>query len=305
MRDAFRDAVVHLAKHDEKVLLLTGDLGYTVWEPFAVQFPGRFLNCGISEANMVTMAAGLAHEGFRPIVYSVAPFVTSRVHDQVRVDVCYHEKPVILAGVGSGYSYGYLGATHHTIEDIALMRSLPEMSISVPRDPDEVLPCLEWMYERSKPGYIRLGKNGESKVAPEVMPSSSIAVLHRVDNPDGTIISMGHVTQVAVQALVQLKKRGYALNLVHVSRIKPWPKEELLSVLRGGVGDLVTLEDHNIYGGLGSAVAEFMLEEGVFPKRFHRIGIKDRFAQTCGTTDYLRMQTGITTDKILEFLLGS
>jgi transketolase len=300
VRDAFCRSVIDLAESDERILILTGDLGYTVWEPFIEQFPKRFLNCGISEAHMVSMAAGLAHKGYRPIVYSIAPFVTSRVHDQIRVDICYHESPVMIIGLGSGYSYGYLGATHHSIEDIALLRPLPGMSIMVPRDPSEVTVCVDWAFDRGGPSYIRLAKNGEKQVVPSVKPSDSIAILKKYENASGMVFVMGHIAAVAIEASILLEERGYFLNVVHISRIKPLPTSELDSVMKGFCGDLFSLEEHNIIGGLGSALSEYVMESGLQPLRFHRFGIQDSFVHFCGDTNHLRNFMGLSSEGIAD-----
>ena len=164
MRTAFVEELTSLAREDPKVILLTGDLGYTVFEPFQAEFPTRYINCGVAEANMMGTAAGLAREGFKPFVYSFIPFAMFRSLEQVRIDICYHELPVTIIGLGAGYSYGDMGATHHAVEDIAVARSLPGLYVVCPGDPWEVRCAVRALAAHGGPAYIRLAKRGEPAV---------------------------------------------------------------------------------------------------------------------------------------------
>lgn len=164
MRNAFAEKLTELAKADDRIVLLSGDIGNKLFDEFKCLFPNRFYNCGVAEANMVSMAAGMAKEGLRPVVYSIAPFVTSRCYEQVKLDVAYHDVPVVIVGVGAGLGYANLGPTHHSLEDIALIRTIPNVAIMAPADQAEVRGCLVAAIQYGKPVYMRLGKKGEPLV---------------------------------------------------------------------------------------------------------------------------------------------
>jgi transketolase len=168
MRTAFVEELVSLARENPEVMLLTGDLGYTVFEPFQAEFPARYFNCGVAEANMMGTAAGLAREGFRPFVYSFIPFAIFRALEQIRVDICYHNLPVTIVGLGAGYSYGDMGATHHAVEDIAVARSLPALCVVCPGDPWEVRCATRALASRASlhaPGQARRARGAQARDA--------------------------------------------------------------------------------------------------------------------------------------------
>src|ERR1044071_3901343 len=164
MRNAFADEVTQLARTDQRVVLLSGDIGNKLFDDFKQVDPQRFYNCGIAEANMMGVAAGMALSGFRPIIYTITPFTTTRCFEQIRVDVCYHEAPVIIVGTGSGLSYAELGPTHHSLEDMAILRTLPGMCVMAPGDATELRLALRAALQQGRPVYIRIGKKGEPNI---------------------------------------------------------------------------------------------------------------------------------------------
>src|SRR5262249_33705790 len=164
MRNAFASEITALAAQDERIVLLSGDIGNKLFDEFKARFPGRFLNCGVAEANMISMAAGLAMCGLRPVTYTIASFTTVRCLEQIRIDACYHHQPIVIAGVGAGLAYAANGGTHHSCEDIALLRALPGMTVVCPGDPVEVRLALRAALQEPGPVYLRLGKKGEPVV---------------------------------------------------------------------------------------------------------------------------------------------
>ena len=163
MRNAFADEVTRLSKEDPRVVLLSGDIGNKLFDSLKQVAAARFYNCGVAEANMMGVAAGMALSGLRPIVYTITPFITTRCFEQIRVDVCYHKAPVIIVGTGSGLSYAELGPTHHSLEDLAILRTLPGMRIVAPCDANELRSVLRQSLHDNSPTYIRIGKKTKQK----------------------------------------------------------------------------------------------------------------------------------------------
>ena len=201
MRSAFAHEITSLAMADDRVVLLSGDIGNRMFDDFKSKFPDRFYNCGIAEQSMISLGAGLAMCGLRPVAYTIAPFVTYRCLEQIRVDLCYHELPMVLVGVGAGLGYAELGATHHSCEDIAMLRALPGMSVICPGDAHEVRAGLRGALQLSGPAYLRIGKKGEPVVHPSVPAGFQIgkALTIREGN-DVCLLSTGNTLPLAVEA---------------------------------------------------------------------------------------------------------
>jgi transketolase len=291
MRDAFFTELAACAAQDDRIWALTGDLGIGLFDEFERAAPGRYLNVGIAEQNLVGIAAGLAYAGKTPIAYSIAPFLTSRPHDQVRVDVALARANVKLVGVGGGVAYGTLGPTHHAIEDIALMRALPNMTVLTPADPAETAAATRAMLEMDGPVYLRLGKNGE----PAALPAGSrleLGCAVRVrEGEDVAILSCGPMLTEALAAAELLAADGVTARVVHLGTVKPL---DATGVIRActGVRLVVTVEEHTVLGGLGSAVAEVLAEAGC-PAPLRRIGMPDTFAHAVGSRDHLIRHYGL------------
>ncbi|HVW89543.1 MAG TPA: transketolase C-terminal domain-containing protein, partial [Gaiellaceae bacterium] len=260
MRDAFFDALTALGAEDERIWALTGDLGIGLFEPFAAAAPGRFLNVGIAEQNMVGIAAGLAYSGKVPFAYSIAPFITSRAHDQIRVDVALANANVKLVGVGGGVAYGTLGPTHHAIEDVALMRVLPNMTVLTPGDPAEARGAARAAAELDGPVYLRLGKNGEPLLLPDEPFRVGRARAVR-EGGDLTLVTCGPILGEALAAAEELAADGVDAAVLHFPTVKPFDVEAIATALRRSPL-LVSVEEHLDVGGLGSAVAEAIAESG-------------------------------------------
>jgi len=302
VRDAFFEALAELAAEDPRVWALTGDLGVGLFDPVEDVAPGRVLNVGIAEQALVGIAAGLAYAGKVPFAYSIAPFATSRPHDQIRVDVAMARADVKLVGVGGGVSYGYLGPTHHAIEDLALMRSLPGMTILAPGDPAEARRATRAAAEHDGPVYLRLGKNGEPSLLPENAPFEIGRAALLRDGDDVTIASTGPMLAEALDAAGRLAAAGVDASVLHFATIKPFDRDAL-AACAARTGTVVTVEEHSIVGGLGSAVAEALAEDGV-PAQLRRVGLRDEFAFAVGSREHLLAEYGLTGNDIARTALA-
>lgn len=253
MRNAFIDELVALAAQHPQIALVVGDLGWSVVEPFADRFPDRFINAGVAEQNMTSLAAGMASEGYHVFTYSIANFPTFRCAEQIRNDVDYHRLPVTVVAVGGGLAYGALGYSHHAVQDYALMRSLPHMVIAAPGDPMEVRACLRWLVAHPQPSYLRLGKAGEPcfhPTVPEVAPGRWLQVAGaRTDAPAGTLLSTGATLQLAMALQQQPHWQAHA---VHSLPLWSLGSKGLQADQVAGWPAVVTLEDHLADGGFGS-----------------------------------------------------
>jgi transketolase len=292
MRDAFFRALTALGAADERVWALTGDLGVGLFEPFEAVAPGRYLNVGIAEQTLVGVAAGLAYAGKVPFAYSIAPFVTSRPHDQVRVDVACAEANVKLVGVGSGVSYGTLGPTHHAIDDLATMRVLPGMTVLAPGDPAEAERAVHTACAHEGPVYLRLGKNGEPAVLPDDTPFAIGRAIELRSGGDVAIACTGTALREAAAAANLLADEGIEATLLHFGTVKPFDADALVASA-ARTGHVVTVEEHSVVAGFGSAAAEALAEAGT-GARLRRIGFQDTFAHAVGSRDHLVDHYGLS-----------
>ena len=296
MRNALVRALEAAARRDPRLVLLTGDLGYKIFDPFAAEFPGRFVNVGVAEANLIGVAAGLALGGMRPFAYSIAPFATLRCLEQIRNDVCYHNLPVTIVGVGGGYSYGHNGPTHHALEDIAVMRVLPNMTVVCPGDPIETELAVAAAAAHGRPLYLRIGRAGDARVhenPPEFRIGESITVR---DGRDCTLISTGGILPVAMGAAERLSVPGISCRVVNMHTVKPLDDAGLRKYIRE-TGAIFTVEEHSRIGGLGSAIAEWAVANE-HPGPRYSFSAEDCFASVSGSQNYLRNRNGLTAEHI-------
>ena len=282
MRDAFFESLAELAARDERVWALTGDLGIGLFDPVAEAAPGRVMNLGIAEQALVGVAAGLSYAGKLPFAYSIAPFVTSRPHDQVRVDVAMAAANVKLVGVGGGMSYGYLGPTHHAIEDLALMRSMPNMTVLTPG-------CWATQASAAWAGVTSIGKNGEPRLLDEIAPVGRANVVR--EGADVTLASTGAILAETLSAADLLAADGIDAMVLHYGTLKPFDGDALADAA-AITGALVTVEEHSVNGGLGSAAAETLAERGA-GATLRRIGLQDEFAFAVGSREHLLRRYGL------------
>jgi transketolase len=254
MRNAFIDELVCLAERHTHIVLVVGDLGYSVIEPFADRFPDRFFNAGIAEQNMTGLAAGMASEGCHVFTYSIGNFPTFRCAEQIRNDIDYHRLAVTVVAVGGGLAYGALGYSHHAVQDYALMRTLPNMLIAAPGDPMEVRACLRYLVANPGPSYLRLGKAGEPCVhaqPPELSPGRWLPL--RPGDPQRTLLSTGAGLQIAMQWAKTPRFADHALHSVPLWSMASKPSQHLALMHHE---EIVSVEDHLLDGGFGSWLLE-------------------------------------------------
>lgn len=300
MRDAFIKELTRQAAEDPSVLLITGDLGFGVLTKFAQDFPDQYVNAGVAEQNMTAMACGLALEGYRVFTYSIANFTTLRCLEQIRNDVCYHDADVTVVSVGGGFSYGQLGVSHFATEDLAILRALPNMTVLAPTDPWEAEELTRQLPSHRGPKYLRLDKGrGGLQSDPA---SVSIGKARRVrEGRDITLIATGAILAEAIGAAAKLAELGVEARVLAVHTIKPLDVAEVVAAARE-TGGIVTLEEHNIIGGLGGAVAETCLENGAAPKVFRRMGLNDEYPTVVGDQDYLRGIHGLDAGAVVKIV---
>lgn len=302
MRNAFASEITHLAKQDSRVVMLSGDIGNRLFDKFKATAGNRFFNCGVAEANMMGMAAGLALSGLRPVVYTITPFITTRCFEQIRVDVCYQNQPVVIVGVGSGLSYASLGATHHSCEDVAIMRSLPNMTVVCPGDPVEVRLAISAAIKHSGPVYIRIGKKGEEvihKTPPAFTLGKGIVVR---EGTHACILATGCMLAEAMAASTLLADQGLSIHVVSLHTVKPLDAF-LLQAVFDQFPLVVTAEEHSAIGGLGSAVAEWLIDHSSSRHAtLCRLATPDRFLGHYGTQENAHTQLGLDADGIAKII---
>ncbi len=298
MRTAFIRTLESLAQKDSSIWLVTGDLGFTVLENFRDTYPNQYLNAGVAEQNLIGTAAGLALSGKRVFVYSIIPFITYRCLEQIRNDVCYHKLPVCVVGVGAGYSYGHQGSTHHSLEDIAVMRALPGMSVVCPGDPVETEEAVKAIAQMNGPCYLRLGKAGEPRLHTSIDHFQIGKAIEMRDGNDATLIATSTMLETAVNVVEKMKEQGMQIRLLSMPTVKPIDREAIKKAATD-TPFIVTLEEHESIGGLGSAVSEVLSKDDLRTRHLF-LSAPDAFADTVGSTQFLRKRAGLDTDSVIE-----
>jgi transketolase len=302
MRDAMLRALFELANDNKDVLLITGDLGFGLFDGFYDKFPGQFINAGIAEQNMIGIATGLALEGKIIFVYSIGNFPTLRCLEQIRNDACYHNLNINIICMGAGFSYGSLGMSHHATEDIAIMRSLPGVTLVSPSTEDEAYFGTIELSKRSGVGYLRLDKSKvcDSKIKNNEIKIGKGNVLK--EGLDYAIVTCGGIAKEALSAAKYLAKRNISCKVVSMYTIKPID-DLLIQNLVNDLKGIVVLEEGNIAGGLGSAILESCANSNKFPTNIKILGIRDKYISTVGTQEYLRDCAGISEKFIIDEIL--
>jgi transketolase len=304
MRNAFVGELIELAAGDPRIFLITGDLGFGVFEEFAGRYPKQFLNAGVAEQNMTGVATGLALEGRIVFTYSIANFPSLRCLEQIRNDAAYHDANVKVVSIGSGFSYGPLGISHHATEDITILRSLPGLTVVSPGDEWEVRQATRALVATPGTCYLRLDK---SKAPPthreEDIFKIGLARLVR-EGGDLTIAVTGGILEVALEAAADLaRSHGVEARVLSIHTAKPLDTRAVVAAARE-TGGIITLEEHTVEGGLGGAIAESLLELGVIPRAFLRIGLRAGFSSAVGSQSYLRTLYGLDRPGVVASALG-
>ncbi len=293
MRAAFSDALVRIADADPRMLLLTGDHGYALFDAFRAAHPDRYINAGIAEQNMVGMAAGLARMGFHPFVYGLSAFIPVRVLEQIKLDVAHDNLPVVFVGDGAGFVYSHLGTSHQSLEDIACVRAIPGMMVLSPADRHELAAAMDLAHQAHRSVYMRMGKADRGDVH-SGSTSIDLARLQclRLGRQGGTaILATGPIATTAVA----VAERVPGVAVWSAPSLKPFDTTTLKAICNGS-SRLVTMEEHSVLGGFGSLVAEEVSASSPLPVL--RIGVQDRFSEHCGSYDYLLREHGLDLETV-------
>jgi transketolase len=303
MRSTFVKTLVELARESEDIFLLTADLGFKLFDEFRHDFPGRFINVGVAEQNMIGVGAGLSLSGKNVYCYSMIPFLMLRALEFIRVDLCYQNLNVKLVGVGGGLTYGLEGMTHHAIEDIAIARALPNLSVVAPGDPVEARGIIRESASYPGPLYVRLGGNNDPvihKDGQEVSIGKGIVVK---EGEEIVLFCTGGTLPASKAALDIIEnKRRLRPTLISLHTIKPLDVQLILTYAKRSHA-VFTVEDHSVIGGLGSTVGETLLDQG-YQGVFHRIGLPDQYNLIVGRSNHLKQVYGLTAEGIAERVIS-
>jgi len=299
MRDAFAQEMTRLAAKRTDLTLLSGDIGNRMFDRYKQVAPERFFNCGIAEANMMSLASGMALSGLRPVIYTITPFTTTRCLEQIRVGVAYHQAPVVIVGTGSGLSYAELGPTHHSLEDMAILRTLPGLNVLAPADSFELVAQLREALDASRPTYIRIGKKGE----PPLHGKSAQAGIGKGnllrEGSDLLIVGVGPILSEAIKAAERVRSDGYSVAVASLGGVKPLDTT-FLELMAQRFTRWLTLEEHGIIGGFGTALLEWQSERNGPTISIKRLGVPDRFIHELGDQSYSRHLLGLDSTKLAQ-----
>lgn len=303
MRDTFVKTLIEIAKKDKNVCLVTGDLGFGVLKPFWEQLPHQFINVGIAEQNMTSLAAGMALEGKTVFTYSIGNFPTLRCLEQIRNDCAYHNANVKVVCVGGGFVYGSLGMSHHATEDLSIMRALPDVTVLAPGDLKEAEAATKAIYEHDGTCYLRLGRGGEKRIHEKIDNFEIGKAIKIKEGQKVAVFSTGAIFDESVEASEMLEEHGIDPTLYTFPTVKPIDRKTI-EKCANDYDLIVTIEEHNVIGGFGSAVSEVLAELGGTRAKLLKIGLNDKYSSIVGSQKYLRDVYGMSARKIVEKILN-
>jgi len=296
-RQAFAEELIRLARNDSRIVAVVNDsVGSSNLNGFRDEFGDRLVNVGIAEQNMVGVGAGLANAGMIPFVCAAAPFLTGRALEQIKTDVAYSRRPVVLCGMSPGMAYGELGPTHHSIEDLSWIRAVADIDILVPADPDQTRASVRWAAESDRPTYLRVPRHKVPAVSDPDDPFVFGRADRLRDGTDGTVIATGTLVSRAVEAAELLAREGIRIRVLNVATIEPLDATAVLDAARD-TAVIVTAEEATLTGGLGAAVAQIVLANNPVPVEM--LGVPRAFAPT-GNNDHLLEHFGLTAAGIAD-----
>ena len=304
MRNAFASELTKLVGERDDICLLSGDIGNRMFDDFKDIASNRFVNCGIAEANMMSMAAGMALSGLRPFVYTITPFTTTRCLEQIKIGLAYHNAHVVIVGTGSGLSYSELGPTHHSFEDMAILNCLPGIRVLAPCDQNELKAFMREAITLNGPTYIRIGKKGEPILNSHENKISIGKAKELINGDQFLILCLGPITSEAIESSNKLKKFiGIQPTVVSMGSLKPLDEKFLMSQIPKGYKYWITLEEHSVIGGLGTTIAD-LLQKNNSSKSINliKLGIPDQFIHKLGNQKFLRSQYGLDSEGIFNLL---
>ena len=304
MRDAFAKEMKSIVERKNNVVLLSGDIGNRMFDGLKHSRPEQFINCGIAEANMMSMAAGMALSGMRPVIYTITPFTTLRCLEQIRIGVAYHQSPVVIVGTGSGLSYSELGPTHHSLEDMAVIRTIPNINVLAPADKIELIFQLREAIESPIPTYIRIGKKGE----PDLGTLNNIYGIGKANILRGgnkyLLLGVGPIMGEALKAAEMLKTEGVNICVASMGGVSPLDVEFLSKMISENFTHWITLEEHGIVGGLGTSIIEWLSDSNNSKIiNLKRLGVPKQFINNLGNQEYTRNQFGLDSIGIKKQIL--
>ena len=303
MRDSFAQEIKQQAEQNKNVVLLSGDIGNRMFDEYKKVAPNRFINCGIAEANMMSMAAGMALCGLRPVIYTITPFTTTRCLEQIRIGVAYHQAPVVIVGTGSGLSYSELGPTHHSLEDIGIIKCIPNINILTPSDKQELVVQLREALKSNVPSYMRIGKKGEPLLYKDANNLGIGKANLLAEGNNILVIGIGPIISEALEAREILQTKGINIGVATMGSIRPLDKNFLNEIIKQGYKKWITLEEHGINGGVGSTLIEWVSDNDKFHKvKVHRLGVPEIFINELGNQAYTRKKLGIDKSGITKFI---
>jgi transketolase len=292
VREAFVETLVNLAEGDERIWLVTGDLGYSLLEPFAERFPDRFVNVGVAEQNMIGVAAGLALSGKVVFTYSIANFLVLRCLEQVRNDICYHDLSVKMVAVGAGLAYGPAGYTHHCVEDLSVMLAMPNVTVIVPADPVETRLATRAIADMPGPCLLRLGKSREPvihRIEPKFEVGKAIIVR---EGADVTLMSTGRMLRVALEAAEILASENISARVLSVHTVRPLDEEAIIESFRR-TKRVVVIEEHSARGGFADAVGQLLLDRVLAGKSIRKLALRPEALSEVGSAEHLLSSQGL------------